>query len=508
VLQANGVSKRYGAQAVLDGVSLTVGPGERVGLVGRNGCGKSTLLRVLAGEEAPDGGRVTQSRGRLSVGYLPQIVSVPDGLSVEAFATQGLPPSVPEWRTRKALFGLGFTPAQLSQEAATLSGGEKTRLMLARLLVGEHDLLLLDEPTSHLDIAMLRWLEEYLSTFRGATIIASHDRRFLDASARRIVELDGGRTAEYSGNYSFYAEEKRREMVRRQIEYITQQREINALRQFVARQLGWAEQASDGPKRGRDQRGRIAAKVAKRAKAAEKRLEQMETVEKPREADHVSAALSPSRHSGHVVFEAADVSKRYGDRTLFEGFSAWVNYGDRIGIVGPNGAGKTTLLRLLLREEAPSSGAVRTGAGVITRLVAQEHEELDPRLTVYETVAEAGRMSITDARTLLACFLFREMEVFKLVGDLSGGERSRLAVAVAVVSGANLLVLDEPTNHLDIDTRNRLEDALAAYTGTLIVVSHDRYLLDRLCRRLFVLENGRITDWPDTYSAWEAAHGT
>lgn len=507
MLQANGITKGYGAHAVLDGVSLTVGPGERVGLVGRNGCGKSTLLRVLAGVEEPDSGRIIRARGRLSIGYLPQIVSVPDGLSVEAFAVDGLPPSVPEWRVRKALFGLGFTPQHLSQEAATLSGGEKTRLMLARLLVGEHDLLLLDEPTSHLDIAMLRWLEEYLSTYRGAYVVASHDRRFLDTSAGRIVELDGGQTSEYSGNYAFYAEEKRRELVRRQIEYVTQQREINALRQFVARQLGWAQQGSEGPKRGRDHRGAVSAKVAKRAKAAEKRLARMEPLEKPREAETVDAVLSPKRRSGQVVFETRGLTMRYGSRTLFEGLDTWVSYGDRIGIVGPNGAGKTTLLRLLLGQETPTSGEARAGAGVTPCWVAQEHEELDPRVTVYETVAQAGRMSVTDARTLLACFLFRELEVFKRVGDLSGGERSRLAVAVAVVSGANLLVLDEPTNHLDIDTRNRLEDALAAYTGTLIVVSHDRYLLNRLCRRLWVLEDARITDWPDTFSAWEAARG-
>ena len=516
MFNANGIQKYYGARAVLDGVSLSIGTGERVGLVGRNGCGKSTLLRILAGVEASDGGSVGGIRRGLAVGYLPQLPDFPPDLPVLDTATEGLPPSVPLWQVRKALSGLGFHEAQLHQRAGTLSGGEKTRLLLARLLVGEYDLLLLDEPTNHLDIAMLDWLEIFLRDYRGAYLVISHDRRFLDRSVTRILELDEGRLTEYAGNYTAYAEGKRRALEKQQEDYILQQRQIRALREFVSRQLGWAAATQGGPKRGRDQRGRIAEKMVKRARAAERRIAHiveppgMETpgrqgpAEKLRDAAYVSAAFQPERRSGQIVFEAHSVGKSFGARSLFADLDLYVTYGERIGILGPNGAGKTTLARVLLGQESPTAGEVRAGAGVQPIFLTQEQEHLDPDRTVLEIIEGAGQMSQTEARTLLACFLFREGEVFKRVRDLSAGERVRLAVAGAVVSAANLLVLDEPTNHLDIDTRERLEDALAAYTGTLLVISHDRYLLDRLAERLLIVGNGQVHDYPGSYSDWAA----
>jgi ATP-binding cassette subfamily F protein 3 len=371
--------------------------------------------------------------------------------------------------------------------------------MLARVLLGRHDLLLLDEPTSHLDLPMIEWLESYLQRFPGAVLVASHDRRFLDNVAGAILELDGGRLTRFAGGYTAYAGAKQMQLMQQHDAYVLQQRQIRALQEFARRQLGWAAQTQAGPKRGRDQRGRISEKMAKRAHAAERRIEQIEKVEKVRDTHHLSARLASQSRGGQRVFEVRGLTRSYGDRTLFENVDLDIEYGERIAIAGPNGAGKTTLLRLLLGDEAPSAGTVLSGAGLTPFWMQQEHASLDPALTVYQTIEAVGGLTQTEARTLLACFLFRDDEVFKRVGDLSGGERARLAVAGAVVSGANLLALDEPTNHLDIDTRERLEDALAGYDGTLLIVSHDRWLLDRLTTRRLILENGHVDDrpWPE-----------
>ncbi len=505
MLSAHKIQKHIGARAILDGVSLSIAAGERVGLVGRNGCGKTTLLRILTGEEAPDTGAVGAIRRGLSVGYLPQIPEIPRGRTVLEEAMAELPLGVAGWQAKRHLLALGFAPAALCQEAQTLSGGEKTRLMLARLLLGDHDLLLLDEPTSHLDIGMLRWLERMVVEHRGACLIVSHDRRFLDRTVCRIVELDEGRLTEYAGNYTAYVAQKQARIERDRTLYVEQQRQINALREFAARQMGWAAKCQAGPKAGRDVRGRIAEKIAKRAHAAERRVEQIEAdaVEKAHDAAGVSAAFRGVRRSGQTVFETRDLGMRFGDRALFDGVDLTVAFGERVGIVGANGAGKTTLLRLLLGEAEPTEGTIRRGAGVVPFHAAQIQEQFDPDATVLATLEEVGRMTPTEARTLLACFLFRDTEVFKLVRMLSGGERVRLAVAAAVASDANLLVLDEPTNYLDTDTRERLEQALEGYKGTLLVVSHDRYLLDRLTHRTIALEAGRLTDYPGPYAEWE-----
>lgn len=503
MLQAHKISKYYGSRAILESISLTISPGDRIGLVGRNGCGKSTLLRMLAGRETPDRGGVSRIMKGLSIGYLPQYPEFPPDISVQEAATAELPPHVPFWRVRKTLAGLGIRESQLSRTTGTLSGGEKTRLMLARLLCADHDLLLLDEPTSHLDIEMLRWLEAYLIHQRQAFLIISHDRRFLDKTVDRILELDNAGITEFSGNYSAYAREKQRRIEQEVARYIDQQRQINALKEFIVRQKGWAAQTQSGPKRGRDQRGRLAAKMAKRASAAERRLEQIDLIEKMVEKRQLTASFQPERRSGQVVYEAINLSKSFEERTLIQNFHTYVTYGERIGIVGPNGSGKTTLVKLLMGLETPTSGIVRSGAGIVPLYLAQEQENLDPQKTVLESVEAMGQLSLSEVRTLLACFLFREEEVFKQVSQLSGGERVRLGVAGAVISGANLLVLDEPTNHLDIDTRERLEQAMDAFSGTLLVISHDRFLLDRLADRLFIFREDGLEDYPGSYSEWE-----
>ena len=502
MFNAHDIEKYYGARAVLDRVSISIGAGDRIGLVGRNGSGKSTLLRILAGEVPADRGNSGGIRRGLSVGYLPQIPEFTPESSVLESAARDLPPGVEEWQVRKNLFGLGFRGEQLSQAASSLSGGEKTRLLIARLLCGKYDLLLLDEPTSHLDIAMMEWLEERLRSYRGAFLVASHDRRFLDGTVNRILELDEGRLTEYTGGYSEFARAKQEALERRKEDYILQQRQVRALREFASRKMDWAKRAQDGPKRGRDQRGRVAEKLAKQAHAARRRIERMEQVENVRDAIELSSAFEPSHRSGQMVIEARGLAMDFGSRSIFSDVDLTIRYGERIGVVGPNGAGKTTLLRVLLGLQAPTRGWVRPGASLEPHYLAQEQEQLDPRATVLETIESRARMAHTEARTLLACFLFRENEVFKRVGDLSGGERARLGAAAAVVSGANLLILDEPTNHLDIDTRERLEDSLAAYSGTIVFVSHDRYLLDRLARRTLSMEGGRVSDYPGSFTEY------
>jgi len=503
VLQAHGVVKGFGAFEILRGASLQLYRGEKVGLIGRNGTGKSTLLRILAGHECADAGQVTRTPADLIVATLPQIAAFPAGVTVtEALREPAMAEPAPPWERDRVLAGLGLAHLALDQPAATLSGGEKTRLLLARVLLGDADLLLLDEPTNHLDLAMLDWLERFARASRKMFLIVSHDRRFLDRTVDRLYELEGGRLIPYSGAYSFYAEQKRLALQRQETLYREQQREITVLREFVQRQLSLAAGIQKGPKRGRDHFGRVAEKVARQAKAARSRLDRIERIDKPRADAAIQAGFAPRHRSGEWVIEARGLGVRFGERVLFDGLDLDVLYGERWGIIGPNGSGKTTLLRLLLGLEEPTAGAVTPGASLRPVYLAQEGEDLDASHTVLDELLEAGRLSRTEARTLLACFLFHRDDVFKRVGALSAGERVRLALAKAMLSGANLMVLDEPTNHLDIATRERMEDALAASEGTLLVVSHDRHLLDRLVDRLVVLGDGPPRRFLGRYSEW------
>lgn len=517
LLEVSRMSKSYGTQDVLSNVSFRLNAGEKVGLVGRNGCGKTTLLRIMAGEESPDTGHVRHSPSSLLVGYLPQATRADSGRTVrQEIASIGID-ETRQWEAERVLGGLGFAPTQWEQTVASLSGGEKTRLSLAKLLLTQPDVLLLDEPTNHLDIAMLQWLEDWLNQFRGAAFIVSHDRRFLDATVSRIVELAGGASrpvgttlTTFTGNYSAYARQKELALRQQAEAYREQQREIQTIQEFIQRQLKLAARIQGGPKRGRDFYGRVAKKVAKRAQAGRKRLEQMEKVEKPRDETHVHPHLLPlakgekvgvsAQRSGQEVIVAEGISKRYGAKTLFTDLTLYVRSGERLAIIGRNGAGKTTLLRVLLGWESPDTGTVRHGANVIVGYLAQEHESLDFRRTVLDEVLSAGNASQTDVRTLLACLLFRGGDVFKCIGDLSEGERVRVALAKLLVSGANLLVLDEPTNHLDIATRERIEVALQNYGGTILLVSHDRALLDGLSEKTLLIEDGTATLYAGNYS--------
>ena len=499
VLKVIDLHKSYGIFDVLTGASCQIARGERVGLIGPNGCGKSTLLKILAGKETPDAGHVS-APGRPAIGYLPQEADFPPGLTVREAVLHGLPFEPPEWETAEILAGFRFPTERRDQRVGSLSGGERTRLMLARLLLGEPDLLLLDEPTNHLDLRMLEWLEGYLRRYRGALLVISHDRRFLDHTVGRILEMDGGVLREYAGNYTAYAEKKEEERKRQRIEYQRQQEEIEALQAYIARAQGRARAISQGPKRGRDHYGRVAEKMAKQAKAAEKRLERIERVKKPWESDEADVTFRVDARHGQWAVRAANLTKRYGDHTLFHDLTLDIGFGERVAVIGPNGAGKTTLLRVLLGEEPPTAGEARVGASVKAGFLTQHGQHMNDENTLLAEVLADRDATETEVRTLLACFLFRRDEVFKKVGSLSSGERVRLALAKLLASRCNLMVLDEPTHHLDIPTRERMEQALESYGGTVLLVSHDRLLLDRLAERIVLIEDGEVTQYPGNYT--------
>lgn len=499
MLEVSHVWKAYGHQDILCDVSLRLHPGQKVGLVGRNGCGKTTLLKIMAGEEAADKGHVQRVPPSLLIGCLPQGFRASGNASVHEFIFAAGIDDSRRWEVEKVLRGLRFAPAQFEQTVSTLSGGEKTRLALARLLLLKPDVLLLDEPTNHLDIGMMEWLEDWLPAFKGAVLIVSHDRRFLDKTVSQIYELENAKMTAYTGNYSDYANQKDLALRQQEEAYRQQQREIQSIKEFIQHQLRIASRIQAGPKRGRDYYSRVGAKVAKRAEAGRKRLQQVERVDKPRSETYTHLQFGYS-HSGQEVIRAEGISKKYGDKQLFTGLNLQIRQGDRLSIIGRNGAGKTTLLRMLLGLEHPDEGTVRLGANVLPGYLAQEHENLNPQSTVLEEVSSVCSGSQSDVRTLLACLLFRGSEAFKRIEQLSEGERVRVALAKLIASGANLLILDEPTNHLDIATRERIEIALENYDGTILFVSHDRYLLDRLAQVSLLLEDGTAILYLGNYS--------
>lgn len=500
MLDISHVNKSYGLQEVLKDVTCRLHPGEKVGLVGRNGSGKSTLLKIIMGIETPDTGLARRAPASLTVGYLSQAHRSEKNQTALEAVQGSLPDCHRQWEAKRVLTGLGFREAQWDQTVQSLSGGEKTRLALARLLLQKPDYMLLDEPTNHLDIRMMEWLETWLNESETAAIIVSHDRRFLDNTVQKIWELEQGKLTVYTGSYSDYHRLKQVELMRSEENYRQQQREIQSIQEFIQRQLRLAARIQSGPKAGRDYYSRVGAKVAKRGDAGRKRLEQMNKVEKPRQETHARIGFGDIESSGQRVLSARDLGKAFGAKSLFQGLNLEITRGERVAVIGPNGAGKTTLLKLLLGEESPDSGDVRLGAGLRVGYLAQEHENQNPQNTVLEEVRSVSRSDESEVRTLLACLLFPGNDVFKRIEQLSEGERVRVALAKLLASGANLLVLDEPTNHLDIHTRERMEIALRSYEGTILLVSHDRCLLDQLADKTLLIEDSSATLYLGNYS--------
>jgi len=508
-LQVRNLRKEFADRTVLDGVSFDLAPGERVGLVGLNGCGKSTLMRILAGELTPDGGTLHWVHPGTTRAYLRQEDPWdPDRPLGEQMGTveAGL------------LSRCGVDRAMLRRPAGALSGGQRTRAALAQALSRSPELLLLDEPTNHLDAEGMDWLRDVLCRHRGAVLLVSHDRWFLDQVVTRILELENGRLKEYPGNYSAYARQKQAERERADAEYREYMRRKRQLEEAIRREREWANRAHNSrpdPTASVFQKGidrNMARNHMRTAKAREKRLERMR-VEKPREQERINLALRGGADVARNLVLADGLGFSYdGRRWLFRGASFFVQRGDRLAVVGPNGSGKTTLVRLLTGALKPTEGRLHV-APVRVGYLDQQLADLDPRSTVLQE-AGGGNAAPDQARvrTLLGCLLFRGEEVHKPVSVLSGGERVRLAVAKLLLADPDVLVLDEPTNGLDLASRERVEEALADYPGTLILVSHDRYLLQRLASRIVHIADGRLEVFFGTYEEFvrrgEGSEGT
>ena len=513
---------------ILDGLTFQVDTGERVGLLGPNGCGKTTLLRILTGVMDYDEGEVMIAPGK-RMGLISQIPVYPVGYTVEdvldtAFEplrkmeeelarltremASGTDPALmtrydkltaayetaggyeTDTRINKVCNGLSIPQAMREQLFDSLSGGEKTRVNLARLILEDTDILLLDEPTNHLDLRATEWLEEYLGKFKGTVLTVSHDRYFLDQVVDRIIEIQEGRAEFYQGSYSFYAVEKERRYEEKLKQYEKEQAKIEQLEKAAEQMRVWAYSGMD--------------KTFKRVKSMEKRIERMRVTDRPKKERKMEVRFGEREFRGDEVLTIKGLTKGFGGRTLFSGLGLEVAGGERVALIGDNGSGKTTLLKMILGEEVPDSGRVRMGPTVKVGYLPHVHFD-HPERSLVDTLIYAQDCTAQSARNRLAAFKFRGEDVFKPVSALSGGEQSRLRLCMLMDEKINLLVLDEPTNHLDIQSREWIEEAVEEYEGNLLFVSHDRYFIDRFASRIWLLENGQITDFRGTYQEFQAA---
>jgi ATP-binding cassette subfamily F protein 3 len=525
MIQLSSISKTFGDRVLLDAVSWQIDERERVGLSGPNGAGKTTLLKMLAGLEEPDAGIVVKPAG-LTVGYLPQ-----DGLShsgrtlieeaglafkplldmraeIQALEEQMADDLADEpdhaamltryselqetfrrlegfsidLKITTVLRGLGFTPDDFDRPSETFSGGWQMRIALAKLLLGRPGLLLLDEPTNHLDLEARNWLEEYLSGYPHAVILVSHDRFFLDAVVTRITEIGLRKLTDYTGNYTDYLVEREARMERLRQQKRDQDDEIARMEAFI-------------------NRFRYQATKAAQVQSRIKMMDKIVPIEIPPERKRVHFTFPACAKSGRTVLDLRGVRKAYGPRVVFGGINVHIERGDRIALIGPNGAGKSTLMRMLSGVEAPDSGTRAEGHQVVMQYFAQdEATRLDPALTIYQTLAgDAPLHMVPSIRNILGGFLFSGDDVDKPVRVLSGGERTRLAVARMLLRPSNTLLLDEPTNHLDLDSKDVLLEALEDFGGTLVFVSHDRYFVDKLATKVIDIGGGDALLYPGNY---------
>ena len=525
-ISAQHVQKAFGVNTVLKDVTFSIQQGDRIGLVGVNGSGKSTLMKILAGLEPEDGGELSIQKG-IRTGYLAQQNMVAEGTSVwetlkeiynpvfrmeerlrmmeeEMAAAHSDPKRFDQlsgdydrltrqfeesggyaWNSMitGVLNGLGFKETDYERDVRSLSGGEQTRLCLARLLLLKPDLLLLDEPTNHLDMAALSWLENTLSSYRGTVMVISHDRYFLDHVCNGIIELLMGTAEQYSGNYTQYIAKRQERYETRMRSYELQQKEIERQQAIIARYRMFNREKS-----------------IRAAESREKALSRMEILEKPEDEQTIRLQFEAGKRTGEDVLYAVNLSKGYGDKRLFQDVDLHVRAGDRVAIIGPNGIGKTTLLRVLTGEEKPETGEVRLGANVQIGYYDQQQAGLHNDKTILDEVWDRfPQMDQDKVRGALGMFLFTGDEVFQRIGTLSGGEKGRVALTILMLRHDNLLILDEPTNHLDMDSREALEEALSQFGGTIITVSHDRYFINRVAGEILEMTDGGISRYLGNY---------
>ncbi len=524
------LNKSFGEHEVLKDVNIEIFPGEKVGLIGRNGAGKTTLFKILCGRLDYDSGVVATGADK-SVGMIDQMPDFPAGSTVEdvlrsAFSRlDRIRAEMAELEQKMALFpakeylsrygalsnelenaggytvdfmvdkvanGLGIDSAMRQKQFSVLSGGEKTRVNLARIILEDTDILLLDEPTNHLDMKAMDWLGVYLAKYKGTVVVISHDRYFLDEVVDRIVELEDGRATSYPGSYSAYAVEKERRLEQQQKDYENYMAEKKRLEQ--AAELLYA-------------RGTQSEKLMKRSFAIEKRIERMKAVDRPKKERALDMAFTRRDYGTEDVLRVRSLTKRYGERTLFEDLSFEVKNGEHVAIIGENGTGKTTLLSILLGTVRADSGVIKKGPGLkpgyLPQLVTFSH----PERNLVDTLIYEKNMTAQTARNRLGSFRFSGEEQLKCVSTLSGGEKSRLRLCLLMYDEINMLILDEPTNHLDIASREWIEEAIETFDGTMLFVSHDRYFVSRFADRILEFENGKITDFKgtlDEYRAYQA----
>ncbi|MCI8357876.1 MAG: ABC-F family ATP-binding cassette domain-containing protein [Lachnospiraceae bacterium] len=539
ILSVNHIHKSFLEVPVLQDVSFHIEAYDKAAIVGINGAGKTTLLRIIMGELSPDEGIVTVSRDT-TIGYLSQhqavssentiydeLLSVRQNIvdlerrmrSVELQMKNASEPELSGLMEHYAnlthafesangyayrseltgvLKGLGFEENEFSKSVDTLSGGQKTRVALGKLLLQKPDLIILDEPTNHLDMSSITWLETYLLNYKGAVILVSHDRYFLDRITGKIIELDNTKAAVFTGNYSAYAAKKEMLRIAQYNAYMNQQREIRHQEAVIEKLRSFNREKS-----------------IKRAESREKMLDKIDVLEKPTEVrSDMKLHLEPRVLSGNDVLHVENIAKSFGSLTLFKQLSFDIRRGEHVAIIGDNGTGKTTILKMINELLFPDSGLIRLGTNVEIGYYDQEHHVLHPEKTLFEEISDDyPYLNNTEIRNTLAAFLFTGDDVFKKIESLSGGERGRLSLAKLMLSESNFLILDEPTNHLDIMSKEILEDAINSYTGTVLYVSHDRYFINRTASRILDLDQQTLTEYHGNYEYYlekknENASGT
>lgn len=514
------LQKSFGVHEVLRSVTFSLQKGEKMGLVGVNGCGKTTLMRMIAGEMQPDGGTIHRNKD-LCVGYLAQLDDIPLtdtvwGALLKVFEPirvmerrmaeieKLLESADPETALRlsseyqrltesynaqqgyayegeilRVLNGLGLKPEMHQRQVSTLSGGERTRLSLAKLLLQKPDIILMDEPTNHLDLEAIEWLQDYLTDYKGSLLLISHDRYFLDHVCTTMGELLGGKMIKFTGNYTEYMKKRTADFETRMKAYELQQKEIQREQAIIERYRSFNREKS-----------------IKAAESREKRLAKVERLEKPVEEQHVRFSFDARRRSGEEALEVRELSKSFEGQPVFQNLSFKLRTGDRVALIGPNGVGKSTLFRILTHQINPDHGSIRFGTNIDIGYYDQHQQNLNPQNTILDEVWNAfPKLEQTRIRSALGLFLFTGDEVFEKIEKLSGGERGRVALTKLMLKQDNLLLLDEPTNHLDMDSREVLEDALRDFPGTILAISHDRYFINRFAEKVMVMEKDGVTEY-------------